>query len=148
MDTLAGYVASFCAGVIAKYAEQFLRPKVKIRYWRSHSFLYTIPAAQLYLAPNPALALPAVNPAPPNNPAGPPNFLLLTQSLTVQNFGRERADRVEIVHRRKPDFFQLHPALNFTENTGPDGRTHDACAITGLQRILHYPIPVLLHTYA
>jgi hypothetical protein len=122
MGALAGYIATFCAGVLAKYAEQFLRPKVKIRYWLSHNFLYTIPPAQL--PPNPAPALPAPAPAggiPAGPPAAQPNFLLLTQSLTVQNFGRERAEWVEIVHRRKPDFYQLHPALNFTEDTTPTG---------------------------
>src|SRR5439155_17738281 len=113
MDGLAGYIASFGAGVAAKYAEQFLRPKVKIRYWLSHRFLYTIPAAQLNPAPNPAppaLPAPAASQAGPS--AAPANFLLLTQSVTIQNFGREHTDWVEIVHQQRPDFFQLHPALN------------------------------------
>jgi hypothetical protein len=118
MGTLAGYIATFCAGVAAKYAEQFLRPKIKIRYWLSHNFMYTIPVAQL--PPNTAPALPAPAPAA-GVQAAPPNYWLLTQSLTVQNFGRERADWVEIVYRRKPDFFQLYPALNFTENTSQTG---------------------------
>jgi hypothetical protein len=46
---------------------------------------------------------------------------LLTQALTVQNLGRESAAWIEIVHRRKPDFFQLYPTLNYTENTTATG---------------------------
>jgi hypothetical protein len=51
----------------------------------------------------------------------PAHFLLLTQSVTLQNFGRESVDWVEIVHRRRPDFFQLNPALNYTESTAATG---------------------------
>src|SRR6266436_6748242 len=99
MDTLAGYIASLCAGAIGTYLSQFLRPKVKIRYWQPHSFMYTIPNNQLP-APNPAPALVPGNVAAP--PPPPANFFLLTQSVTIQNFGRESAAWVEIVHVRKP----------------------------------------------
>jgi len=122
MDTLAGYIASLCMGAAATYLSQFLKPKVKIRYWLAHSFMYTIPNNQANPTPNPAPALPpppAGNPVPP--PIAPPNFLLLTQALTIQNLGRESAAWVEIVHRRKPDFFQLYPTLNYTENTTATG---------------------------
>jgi hypothetical protein len=120
MDTLAGYIASLCAGAAGTYLSQFLKPKVKIKYWLAHSFMYTIPNNPFNPAPNPAPALPA----PAGNVVAPPapaNFLLLTQALTIQNFGRESAAWVEIVLNRKPDFFQLHPTLNYTENTAPTG---------------------------
>ncbi len=122
MDSLAGYIATVVVSVAGTYLSQFLRPKVKIWYWLSHSFIYTIPNNQFNPAPNPAPALPPVpagNLAVPQ--AAPANFLLLTQSVTIQNFGRECADWVEIVLRRKPDFFQLHPALNYTESTNAAG---------------------------
>jgi hypothetical protein len=122
VSNLAGYIATLCVGIIGTYLSQFLRPKVKIKYWFSHSFTYTIPKNQINPAPNPA---PALAPAPGAGvalaPAPSPNFFLLTQSLTVQNFGRERAEWIEIVHRQKPDFFQLFPSLNFTVNTTATG---------------------------
>ncbi|HEY5175842.1 MAG TPA: hypothetical protein VII95_09800 [Terriglobales bacterium] len=122
MDSLAGYIATVCASVAATYLSQFLKPKVKILYWLSHSFLYTIPANQL----NPANSAQALPPAPAQQaaagqPAQPASFLLLTHSVTIQNFGRDTADWVEIVHRRRPDFFQLYPSLNYTESTTPAG---------------------------
>jgi hypothetical protein len=118
MDTLAGYIASLGVGAIGTYLSQFLRPKVKIRYWQSHSFMYTIPPNNPHALTISAPVAAAGNaPAPP----APANFLLLTQSLTIRNFGREKAAWVEIVHARKPDFFQLHPALDFTEHTSATG---------------------------
>jgi len=121
MDTLAGYIASLCMGAAGTYLSQFLKPKVKIQYWLAHSFMYTIPNNQNNPAPNPVPALPA----PAGNviapPAPPANFLLLTQSVTIQNFGRESAPWVEIVHSRRPDFFQLYPTLNYTESTSATG---------------------------
>jgi hypothetical protein len=47
---------------------------------------------------------------------------LLTQSVTIQNFGRETAQWVEIAHNQKPDFFQLHPTLTFVENVNATGQ--------------------------
>jgi hypothetical protein len=124
MDSLAGYFATLAVGAGGQYLSQFLRPKVKINYWLSHSFVYTIPNNQLNPAP-PAPALPAA-PAPVGAnqevpPAAPANFFLLTQSVTIQNFGRKCAEWVEIVHARRPDFFQLYPALHYTEHTAPTG---------------------------
>ncbi len=122
MEPLAGYVATVCASVAATYLSQFLKPNVKILYWLSHNFLYAIPTNQLNPA-NSAQALPpaSAEPAAAGQPAPPASFLLLTHSVTIQNFGRETADWVEIVHRRKPDFFQLYPSLNYTEGTTPSG---------------------------
>ncbi len=121
MDTLAGYIASLCVGAGVAYVSQFLKPKIKIRYWFAHNFMYTIPNTQNNPAPNaaPALPAPAGNAAAPA--AAPANFLLLTQSVTIQNFGRENADWVEIAHTQKPDFFQLYPTLNYTENISATG---------------------------
>lgn len=129
LDSLGGYIGSIFVGAIGQYLSQFLRPKIKIRYWLFHDFLYTIPANQLNPAPNAAPALRAApNPsratvaaAAPAAAAPPAHFLLLTQAVTIQNFGRETAEWVEIVHRQRPDFFQLQPALNFTEAISPTG---------------------------
>jgi len=90
MDSLAGYIATLCVGAAGQYLSQFLRPRVKIKYWQSHSFIYKIPRGQQGdPAPAPVIprALPAANQAEP--PAAPQHFFLLTQSVTIQNFGRE-----------------------------------------------------------
>lgn len=64
-------------------------------------------------APNAAqLALPQVQQT---------KYHLLTISLTVQNFGRQTAEWVEIVHQTRPDFFQLNPRLDYVESTTPAG---------------------------
>ena len=119
MNPLAGYIGSIAVGAAGQYLSQFLRPKVKIKYWLSHQFIYKIPNNQLN--PAPALALPPAGPAAANQAAPPANFFLLTRTVTVQNFGRERADWVEVVHAQKPDFFQLNPPLTYTEDTTPSG---------------------------
>jgi hypothetical protein len=119
MDSLAGYIATICVGATGQYLSQFLRPRVKINYWLSHGFVYRIPNNQFNPAPVPALPAAHAPAAAPQ--AGPAHFFLLTQSLTIQNFGREPADRVEIVHTQRPDFFQLNPPLNYVENTAPNG---------------------------
>jgi hypothetical protein len=120
MDSLAGYLATICVTVVATYLSQFLRPKIKIRYWLPHSFMFSIPNNQLNSAPSSTqIITPDGSVLAP--PAAPSNYWLLMQALTIQNFGRESAEWVEIAHRQKPDFFQLHPALNYTESTAPSG---------------------------
>jgi len=126
MDSLAGYVATVCVTVAATYLSQFLRPKIKILYWLSHNFLYTIPANQLNPTTTAQQALPptSIQPATASGAAQsaqPANLLILTHSVTIQNFGRRAAEWVEIVHRRRPDFFQLYPSLNYSESTTPSG---------------------------
>jgi hypothetical protein len=131
MDTLAGYIATICVSVAATYLSQFLRPKIKIRYWISHAFLYTMPWNLQQPLPLPQRQAPPQQTLPPTTaiPQEPPTTAvaqpslatgkvnLLTHTLTVQNFGRKTAEWVEIVHRRRPDFFQLYPSLNYAENT-------------------------------
>lgn len=123
MSSLASHIATVVCTLVSAYFLRFIEPKIKIVYWVSHSFLYTIPADQL--GPPPAQAQPALPPLqqqqmPLPQVARPP-FLLFTQSITVQNLGRKTADWVEVVHLRRPDYFQLHPPLNYTEATTPAG---------------------------
>jgi hypothetical protein len=110
MGSLAGYIAAICMSVAATYLSQFVLPKVKIRYWLPNHFMYSIPASQI--SPQ--------QPAPPTLLAAPP-LKLLTHAVIVQNFGRQTAPWVEIVHRRRPDFFQFYPSLDYTESTTPAG---------------------------
>jgi hypothetical protein len=116
MSSLGGYIATFCVSLAVGYVLQFLRPKVKLKYWVSHSFLYTLhanPQQQQQALPPPAQ--PPATAAPPSQPAATAN--LLTHSLTVRNFGREPAKSVEVVHRRRPDYFQFYPSLDYSETT-------------------------------
>jgi len=123
MDSLAGYVASGCGAIIVGYLSQFLLPRIKIRYWLPSNFLYTMP---INAAGKPAQPgqLPAPQPPAQQTPgqtAPPATFLIQTNSLTIQNLGRKTATWVEIVHRIRPDFFQLYPSLNYSEITTPSG---------------------------
>lgn len=128
MDSLAGYVATACVGVGVTYLSQFLIPRVKVHFWLSHSFLYTMPVNAVGNPAPPALP-PAQQPALPGQPQAPPQaagpaappavFYIQTHSLTIQNFGRKPAEWVEIVHRGRPDFFQFYPSLNYTESMTP-----------------------------
>jgi hypothetical protein len=145
MDTLAGYIASLCVGAIGTYLSQFLRPKVKIRYWQPHSFMYTIPKNQ-FPAPNLAPSLPAPGGNLPVPPSSPANFFLLTQSITIQNFGRESADWVEIVHARRPDYFQLFPSMNYTETVSATGE--HTLRIQSLAPKEFFTIQFLCYTHA
>jgi len=94
MDTLAGYVATGVVTFVAGWALKTLEPKVKIVWWSAHQFLFQLT--------NPALAL-------------------FTHAITVQNVGRKTAEAVEIVHKARPDFFKLQPALDYEEKTTPAG---------------------------
>jgi hypothetical protein len=44
---------------------------------------------------------------------------VLTHALSIQNLGLRPARRVEIIHRQRPQFFKIQPAVNFTETTNP-----------------------------
>jgi len=123
VNSLAEYVASTCVAIIVAYLSQFLIPKIKIRYWLPSNFLYTMPinAAGNSAQPGQPPAPQAPAPQAAGQPAPATTFLIQTNSLTIQNFGRKAAAWVEIVHRRRPDFFQLYPSLNYNEITTPSG---------------------------
>jgi len=50
-----------------------------------------------------------------------PKLSLFTHAITIQNLGRKTAKNVQIVHKRKPDFFKLQPALDYKESFTPAG---------------------------
>src|SRR5580698_4906198 len=100
MGSLAGYIATVCVSVVAAYLSQLLLPKIKIMYWLPHNFMHTVPAGQGGLQQP---ALPPASGQPPPSGVGQPaqTIKLLTHAVTVQNFGRQTAPWVEIVHRRR-----------------------------------------------
>ena len=49
------------------------------------------------------------------------NMNVYTQSVTVRNTGGKRATNVEIIHKRRPGAFSVHPAIPFTEIDRDDG---------------------------
>lgn len=138
---LGGYIATLAVGVIGTYLSQFINPKIKIRYWLPHNFMYRIPNAQL--GPQPNLALPAAN---QGAPAPPQHYFLLSQSITIQNFGRQCAEWVEIGHRQKPDFFQVDPPLNFTVTLNPGGE--HVVKVESLASKQFFTIQFLSYTHA
>lgn len=44
-----------------------------------------------------------------------------THALSIQNLGWRPGRRVEIIHQNRPQFFQIQPAVNFTETVNPTG---------------------------
>lgn len=95
MENVFEIVGSIIVGLTVGVLLQYLQPRVKIVYWTAHLFTYQL-----------------------RNPA----VTVMTHGITIQNLGRKTAEQLEIVHRRRPDFFQLNPALPFTEETTPDGQ--------------------------
>jgi hypothetical protein len=95
MDTLGGHVATIVVALIVGYFSQFLLPRSKLIYWSPHNFFFDL----------------RLN----------PNFVLQTNSLILQNVGRSTAEGVEVIHKQRPDFFELFPAMAFVEKMNPNG---------------------------
>lgn len=94
MDSLTSYIVTGFVMLVVGLLLRELEPKVKIVYWSPHYFFFQVTQ---------------------------PKVDLLTQSITVQNTGRRRAEEIEIVHKKKPDFFKLQPALDYEEDLTPAG---------------------------
>jgi hypothetical protein len=97
VDSLWGYVATGVVSVAVGLLLRELAPKVRLVFWVPHSFVFEIPI--------------------PDNPVAH----LVTHAITIQNIGRKTAQDLEIVLRRRPDFFKLQPALDYVESDTPAG---------------------------
>jgi hypothetical protein len=103
---------------------KYVEPKSKVVYWFPHNFFFELKKE---------------------------NVVLQTNSLTIQNLGRKPAETVEIVHKQRPDFFQLSPALAFTEETTTNGEHVIRVATLGrkevftVQLLSYKTAPVLLN---
>lgn len=123
MENFAGYIATGIVSLLVGIALQRLKDRPKLLYWIPGSFLFQLKQQ---------------------------NVELRTDSLTIQNVGREPAKDLEIVHKQRPDHFQFSTAIAFTEETNPTGEHIIKIANLGanehinLQLISFKAIPVLL----
>ena len=88
MTDLSGYFLTGIVSVIVGFLLRQLEPKTKVVYWSPHNFFFELKNE---------------------------NVVLQTNSLTIQNIGRKSAEDIEIIHKTKPDFFQLSPPQAFEE---------------------------------
>lgn len=94
MDSLGGYIATIIVSLIIGYLSRFFEPKSKLLGWSPHNFLFNLQKE---------------------------GVVIQTNSLTVQNWGRKPAEDIEIIHKTRPDFFEIHPSIVYTESTNPNG---------------------------
>lgn len=103
MEAYQGYIVTAILSLLVGYLLTHLQPKSKLSFWIPHTFTFNVNEHSLSLA---------------------------TASLTLQNLGRKQAEKVEILHRTRPDFFQFSPAVNYSESTTPEG--HHVISIDAL----------------
>jgi len=94
VETLGGYIATIIVSLLIGYFSQFLKPRSKLQCWSPHNFIFNLQNE---------------------------NVVLQSNSLTIQNVGREPAEDVEIIHKKRPDFFELFPSVEFQETTNSNG---------------------------
>ncbi|CAE6802787.1 hypothetical protein R75461_05268 [Paraburkholderia nemoris] len=97
-DKIVGAIITGIVGLVFLGIQRLFAPGAKLRYWIPHNFIFRVPL-----------------------PDQPQPINVQTATLTVQNLGRKTAEDVEIIHRTKPDHFQLNPPRTFEETTGADG---------------------------
>src|SRR4030067_2263996 len=94
MDNFAGYILTAVLSVLVGYLLQYLELKPKVVWWRTNEAFFHLKDQKI---------------------------ALYTHNITISNKGRRQAKNIEIIHRNKPDFFVLQPALNIEENKTPSG---------------------------
>ncbi len=95
MENLPGYIATGVVSLTVGILLRYLEPKAKVAYWSPHYFLFELKKE---------------------------NIVLQTDALTVQNLGRKAAENIELVMKARPDFFQLSPAVPYTEHALDNGQ--------------------------
>ena len=84
----------------------FFRAKARLIWGSSHAFSFLVPEPLRDASGNIIRASQAVN----------------TASITVQNVGRDTANKVELVFNWKPQFLNLWPVRRYEQSTAEDGR--------------------------
>ena len=85
----------FLSGVITlivNLVTKFVNPKGKLVYWVSHIFQFSVPMD------------------------GRPDIQVFTLSLEIKNMGHKVAEGIEIVHRKKPDHYEITPPRKVSED--------------------------------
>ena len=124
MTVLSGYIATGIVSLVVGLLLRSLEAKAKVVYWSPHNFFFELKEE---------------------------NVVLQTNSLTVQNTGRKPAEGIEIIHKQKPDFFQLAPSLPYEEETTANGEHVIRIKTLGpkeffmLQLLSFKTVPVLLN---
>ena len=93
-DGLIGYILTGLVSLVVGFLLMRFEPKSKVCYWFPHAFVFDLKSEGLRIQ---------------------------TNSLTVQNLGRLTAESVEVIHKTKPDFFQISPPLPYTEEISNSG---------------------------
>jgi hypothetical protein len=99
MEELARvYALPVALALIIGYLSRYTEPRSRIIHWFPIWFQFQVPV-----------------------PNGNQTVHIWTHQLTVQNVGYRPARSVEIVHRQRPQQFQIRPGVEFTETTNPTG---------------------------
>lgn len=101
---LLGYLATGAVSLLTGYWLKRMEPASRLVFWNPHSFLFSL-----------------FPPAPQGQTQPAQPLMLQTNTLIVQNIGRRSAEKIEIIHQRRPDHFQFATATNYSEATTPTG---------------------------
>lgn len=95
MSQFVGYLATGLISLVVGLLLQRAKDKPRLLYWIPGSFIFEL--------------------------TQPQKFSLRTDSLTIQNVGRESAENIEIIHKVRPDHFQFSTAVSYREETLASG---------------------------
>jgi hypothetical protein len=124
MEHVTGYIVTGLVSLAVGILLQRLKERPKLLYWIPGSFLFQLKT---------------------------PSVAIRTDSLTIQNVGRQPATEVEIIHKSKPDHFQFSTHVNFSEGSTPSGEhvikipSLGANEYVNIQLLSHTTQPVLLN---
>lgn len=127
MSNITGYIITGIVSLVVGVILQRLKDRPKLLYWLPGSFIFQLKE---------------------------PEITLRTDSLTIQNSGRESASSVEIIHQSRPDHFQFSTPVNFVEETTPSGehviiiKSLGPKEYVNIQLMSHTNLPVLLNVRA
>jgi len=122
MENIAGYIATGLVSLFVGLVIQRFKDKPRLLYWLPGSFVFKLQD---------------------------PKVTLRTDSLTIQNVGRQASSNIEIIHKARPDHFQFSQPVDFSEHTTPSGEHIIKIASLGpkehvnIQLMSHRSVPIL-----
>src|SRR3990172_3847820 len=123
-DLVRQYAVPVTLALVIGYLGRYIEPRSKLVHWFAATLRFEVPFT----------------------PAGgnaPQIATIWTHTLSVQNLGWRAVRDVEIIHRYRPQHFQLQPALHFTEATNPTGE--HIIRIPSLARREYTTIQIISH---